>query len=158
MSGTRELMNMEKSEVHGGDTKTSVRVLECVVVTPEATALETPATFVVLPLFDGEIGIAPGHSPMIGRLGYGEMRITEGDQVRRFYVDGGFVQVSGNVVSVLTNRSIPASDLDGSAAQTSLDEACGRDSNTPELMTIRDRAVAQARAQIRVARRATSKS
>ena len=149
---------METSEIHGGDVKTSVRVLECVVVTPEATALETPATLVVLPLFDGEIGIAPGHSPMIGRLGYGEMRISEGDQVRRYYVDGGFVQVTGNVVSVLTNRAVPAADLDGAAAETALDEAHRRKSNSPELMAIRDRAVSQARAQIRMAGRSGSKS
>ena len=56
---------------HGGDITLAEKILECVVVTPEETALETPATFVALPLFDGEIGIAPGHSPMIGRLGYG---------------------------------------------------------------------------------------
>ncbi len=49
--------------------------LHCIVVTPEQTVLDEPADFVALPLFDGEIGIAPGHSPMIGRLGYGEMRI-----------------------------------------------------------------------------------
>ena len=46
--------------------------LNCVVVTPEETALEQTASFIVLPLFDGEIGIGPGHSPLIGRLGFGE--------------------------------------------------------------------------------------
>ena len=50
----------------------------CVVVTPEATVLDTPADFVALPLFDGECGVAPGHAPMIGRLGYGELRIGHG--------------------------------------------------------------------------------
>ena len=50
----------------------------------------------------------PGHSPLIGRLGYGEMRIRRGSDTERFYVDGGFVQVADNVVSVLTNRAVPA--------------------------------------------------
>ena len=49
--------------------------LTCVVVTPEQTALEQKADFVALPLYDGEIGIGANHSPLIGRLGYGEMRI-----------------------------------------------------------------------------------
>ena len=57
--------------------------LNCIVVTPEATALEAKADFVALPLYDGEIGSAGGHSPMIGRLGFGEMRLRTGGKVER---------------------------------------------------------------------------
>ncbi len=105
----------------GLDSLRGERVMMCIVVTPEATVRESPAQFVALPLFDGEIGIAPGHSPMIGRLGYGELRITEGGQTSRFYVNGGFVQVTGNVVSVLTNRAIPAEQLDAQSAAAQLE-------------------------------------
>jgi F-type H+-transporting ATPase subunit epsilon len=124
------------------------------VVTPEQTALETKAEFVALPLFDGEIGIAPGHSPLIGRLGYGEMRIKAGGSTLTYYVDGGFVQVEGNVVAVLTNRAVPAKNLDPAAAEKHLGEALERPANSPELLEIRDRLIAQARAQLRTARRA----
>lgn len=127
--------------------------LTCIVVTPEQTALETTTDFVALPLFDGEIGIAPNHSPLIGRLGYGEMRVKTGSGVSRYYLDGGFVQVADNVVSVLTNRAIPAEKLDATAAQKALEAAGKRPANTPELMALRDRSVAQARAQLRVAGR-----
>lgn len=126
--------------------------LLCVVVTPEQTALEQQCEFVAVPLFDGELGIAPGHSPLIGRLGFGEMRIKAGGQTTKLYIDGGFVQVADNVVSVLTNRAIPASKLSPQTAEAQLAAAAERPSNTPELMEIRDRAVAQARAQLRVAR------
>ena len=71
-----------------------------------------PAQFVALPLYDGELGVAPGHSPFIGRLGYGELRVRENGKTVRYYVDGGFVQVADNVVSVLTNSAIPAEKLD----------------------------------------------
>ena len=91
---------------------------------------------------------------MIGRLGYGEMRITEGSSVRRYYVDGGFVQVADNVVSVLTSRAVPLEELDAETAQSQLAEALSKPANSPELMAIRDRAVAQSRAQIRLASRA----
>ena len=91
--------------------------LTCIIVTPEETALEQEADFVALPLFDGEAGVAPGHSPLIGRLGFGEMRVRQGDTVERFYVDGGFVQVRGNVVSVLTNRATLAADVDADQAR-----------------------------------------
>lgn len=125
--------------------------LQLVVVTPETTVLDEAAEFVALPLFDGEIGIAPLHSPMIGRLGYGEMRITHSGQVARYYVDGGFVQVVNDVVSVLTGRAVPAGNINPSSATEQLAEARRRPSNTPELMALRDRAELQARAQLRVA-------
>ncbi|MGE0605575.1 MAG: ATP synthase F1 subunit epsilon [Pirellulales bacterium] len=126
--------------------------LRIVVVTPEATVRDEAADFVALPLYDGEIGIAPLHSPMIGRLGYGEMRIKHGQHEDRFYVDGGFAEVIDNVVSVLTNRAIPANELDAESAAVQLTTAQARPANTPELMAIRDRIVSQTRAQIRVAR------
>jgi F-type H+-transporting ATPase subunit epsilon len=128
--------------------------LTVTVVTPEQTALETQAEFVALPLFDGEIGIAPNHSPLIGRLGYGEMRIKSGAQTQTYYVDGGFVQVADNVVAVLTNRAVPAARVDAAAAEAQLQAATGRRANTPELFEIRDRQIAQARAQIRTSRHA----
>src|SRR6188508_3000597 len=118
--------------------------LTCTVVTPEQTALETKADFVALPLFDGEIGIAANHSPLIGRLGYGEMRIKSGGQTLVYYVDGGFVQVADNVVVVLTSRSLPAASLDAQAAELQLQSALARPAGTPELQEIRQRLVAQA--------------
>jgi F-type H+-transporting ATPase subunit epsilon len=128
-------------------------LLNCIVVTPEETALETKADFVVLPLYDGEIGLASGRAPLIGRLGFGEMRLRTGDKITRYYLDGGFVQVSGDVVSVLTNRAIPADQVDSEAARIQLQDGLKLSIATPELEAIRDRSLAQARAQIRVAAR-----
>ena len=128
--------------------------LNCIVVTPEQTAVEEKAEFVALPLYDGEIGIAPGHSPMIGRLGYGEMRIRRGGETSRYYVDGGFVQVADNVVSVLTNRAVPASQINLQAAAQQLEAARTKVASSEEALAIRDRQVFQARAQVRVAERA----
>lgn len=137
----------------GLDVTSGSRLVECLVVTPEETALQTPAQFIALPLFDGEIGIAPGRAPLIGRLGHGEMRVREGTKTLRYYVDGGFVEVNGDVVSVLTNRAVKAEDLDPEVAEAELEAARKKPANTLELMGIRDRAVAQSRGQLRVARR-----
>src|SRR3954447_26100929 len=127
--------------------------LTCTIVTPEQTALETKADFVALPLFDGEIGILANHSPLIGRLGYGEMRIKSGGQTTVYYVDGGFVQVADNVVAVLTNRAVPAKSVDAAAAEAQLQAALHMTANSPATLEFRDRQIAQARAQIRAARR-----
>lgn len=128
--------------------------INVVVVTPEATSIEQEADYVVVPLFDGEKGIAAGHSPMIGRLGYGELRLKSGGSVERFYVDGGFVQVEANVVSLMTGKIVPASEIDASVAEEQLREAATQRANSPELLDIRDRSIAQARAQVRIARKA----
>jgi len=128
--------------------------LKCIVVTPESTVLDEQIDFVALPLFDGEIGIAPGRSPMIGRLGYGELRLVTGGQSRHYYVDGGFVQVAGNVVSVLTNRAVSSSTLDAQVAAEQLAQARTRKANSEELFSTRDRLERQARAQMHLAARA----
>jgi F-type H+-transporting ATPase subunit epsilon len=132
---------------------TTSGALQCIIVTPEATALDTPATFVALPLFDGEAGVAPGRAPLIGRLGYGELRVRTGDATRRFYVDGGFVQVADNIVSVLTNRAVPADRLNPEAAFEQLRTAIARPAAGQEEMAIRERQISQARGQLRVASR-----
>lgn len=134
------------------DIATQSAVLRCIVVTPEQTVLDTSAEFVALPLFDGEVGIAPLHSPMIGRLGYGELRIRSEGAILRFYVDGGFVQVLDNVVSVLTNRAIPSEQVHVDAAGELLQSALARKASGEEEIAIRKRLIDQARAQLHVAR------
>lgn len=127
--------------------------LNVTVVTPEETVVETTASSIVLPLFDGEVGILPKHAPMIGRLGYGEMRITTGGEVESLYVDGGFVQVADNEVNVMTSRSMPLHKLDHEAAEKSLAESLNLASHGEEGIAARQKAVDQARAQIRLAKK-----
>ncbi len=126
--------------------------INCIVVTPEETALERDVDFVVVPLFDGELGIGAGHSPMIGRLGFGELRLGRSGS-ERYYVDGGFVQVEGNTVSVLTNSLKSADSIDGSAAQAILDECKTMPVTTEEELAAREAKVQQARAQLRLSER-----
>ncbi len=129
--------------------------MQVVVVTPEKTVLDTGADFVALPLFDGEIGIAPYHSPMIGRLGYGELRIRLADGTEStYYVDGGFVQIADNVISVLTNRALPSLQVEADKAEAQMAEAMKRPISTEEELAVRDRLVTQGRAQKQVAKRA----
>lgn len=128
--------------------------MQCILVTPEATLRDVEASFVVVTLFDGELGIAPGHAPLIGRLGCGEVRIEDGGGLERFYVEGGFVEVLDNVVSVLTPRAIPAAAIDTAVAREQLADAMAKPAHTLEQRDARDRAVAQSRAQLRVARHA----
>jgi F-type H+-transporting ATPase subunit epsilon len=127
--------------------------LNVIVVTPEETALEATTTFVALPLHDGEKGIGANHAPMIGKLGYGELRFEQDGKTVRFYVDGGFVQIADNVVSVITERAIPAAKLKEDEVKELLETASNQAANSDELLNAREKAVGQARAQLRVASR-----
>ena len=100
--------------------------LKCVVVTPEKAVLDEEATFIVVPMIDGELGVAEDRLPLIGRLGFGELRISKGNDIKHYYVDGGFVQVRGNVVSVLTAKAIPAKDINIAQAEEVLRSAQDR--------------------------------
>ena len=128
--------------------------LTCLVVTPEETALEAQADFIAVPLYDGELGIAPGHSPLIGRLGFGELRLRAAGATRRYFIDGGFVQVADNVVSILTSRAVPASAVNVPAAEAQLAESLRMPTHTDEAIAARDRAMSRARAQLHVASKA----
>jgi len=127
--------------------------LHCTIITPEGGVLDERAEMVVVTLYDGEMGIAPGHSPLVGRLGYGECRLRCEGELKRLYVDGGFVQVANNRVTLLTARAIPPEEIDQEAAHKQIEEALKRRGTSPEAMEIRDRLLAQARGQIRVAQR-----
>ena len=129
--------------------------MQCILVTPERTVRDEEADFVALTLFDGEIGIGPGHTPMIGRLGYGEMRIVRDKQTVRYYVEGGFVEVAEDVVSVLAGRAVPA-DGDRRGRGRGAASLCSGQAGPYAGAGGRRRRV-QAQAQLRVARRTVLK-
>jgi F-type H+-transporting ATPase subunit epsilon len=126
------------------------RELHCVIVTPEKALLDEAADLVVVPMFDGELGVLPGRAPLIGRLGYGELRMKRGTQTQRFFVDGGFVQVRANTVTVLTARAQRAEDIDVTAVSHALQAALAP-APTPQASEEQFKTQQRARAQLRVA-------
>ena len=125
--------------------------LQCVVVTPERTELDVKADSVTVPLFDGELGILKGHSPLVGRLGYGVLRIKSASGTQSYFVDGGFVQVTKDVVSVLTDRVAGIDTITKDAAEAALQAALDLPADKPDLMVVREKACTRARAMVRVA-------
>jgi F-type H+-transporting ATPase subunit epsilon len=78
-------------------------MLTVTVISPEAVLFEGETDSVVVPAFDGEVGILTGHAPMMTLLGKGTLRIGGGE--RRFAIEGGFLQVVDNQVRVVTERA-----------------------------------------------------
>lgn len=97
--------------------------LRLVLVTPERTLLDQPVKSLRFPLFDGQIGVLPGRAPLVGRLGTGELKFDTASGTERFFVDGGFVQIKGSVVTLLTNRALPIAAIDLQKARQELETA-----------------------------------
>jgi F-type H+-transporting ATPase subunit epsilon len=127
------------------------RELHCVVVTPEKAVLDEAADFVAVPMYDGELGVLPGRAPLVGRLGYGELRLRRGMEVRRFFVDGGFVEVRANNVTVLTSRAMRAEEIDTNAVSQALNAALAP-APTAQAHEEQLKSQQRARAQLRVSR------
>ena len=93
-------------------------------VTPETTLIDEPVDSVRVPLFDGEAGIYPGRAAMVGRLAAGELVVRRsGGSTDTWFVEGGFVQVAGENVAVLTGRAVKPEELDAAEAEAKLSEA-----------------------------------
>ena len=132
--------------------------VRCIIVTPETTVLDTRGRFVSLPLFDGLRGVGHGHAPFIGRLGAGEVRIVgeqggPADAVRRLFVEGGFVEVGHDAVTVITQRAVPAEKVDASAARAELEKISGSRATGDEAIDAKLKAEEAARALVRTATR-----
>ena len=74
------------------------------VISPEAALFEGEANSVVVPAYDGEVGILKDHAPLMTLLGKGTLRIGDGSSTRRFEIEGGFLQVEANNVRVVTEK------------------------------------------------------
>lgn len=124
--------------------------VKCVVVTPESTVFDEEVDDLVLPMFDGELGVLPGRAAMIGRLGYGRLKLHEGGKLSKsYFIDGGFVQVEDNVVSLLTARALELSQIDTQQAQKDLAAALEMPSSNEHERQVREAATMRARGMIR---------
>ena len=74
-------------------------------ISPDRSVYDGDATAVVVPAYDGLVGVLPGHAPFVALLGTGEMTVNQGGGVHRYQVAGGFVQVAADVVRVVTERA-----------------------------------------------------
>jgi F-type H+-transporting ATPase subunit epsilon len=87
------------------------------VVSAEASIFSGDAKFVALPGEAGELGILPGHIPLITRINPGAVRIEKADGGEEFvFVAGGILEVQPNHITVLSDTAIRGKDLDEAKA------------------------------------------
>ncbi|MBC7930660.1 MAG: F0F1 ATP synthase subunit epsilon [Rubrivivax sp.] len=97
--------------------------LQLDVITPERRLLSEQVDAVTVPGLGGELGILPGHTPLISQLQTGVLSYTRGGETRRLLVSGGFVEVNDDRVSVLTDLAELPGEIDAARARTERDEA-----------------------------------
>lgn len=81
--------------------------LRVAVISPERTLYDGEADMVVVPAWDGELGVLRGHAPLLALLGSGRLRVRAADSEHAFDISGGFLQVANDVVTVLSEQASP---------------------------------------------------
>ncbi len=97
--------------------------LQLDVITPERRLLSEQADAVTVPGLGGELGILPGHTPLISQLQTGVLSYTQGPTTRRLLVSGGFIEVNNDRVSVLADLAEFPEEVDAARARLERDEA-----------------------------------
>jgi len=93
------------------------------IVTPEARVYSDTVDNVVIPTVEGEIGILPGHLPLLSQVADGELRVTKGGVTEGLVVGDGFVQIQGDKVSILAEHAIEESSIDENVVEKAMQRA-----------------------------------
>ena len=93
------------------------------IVTPEARVYSDTIDTVVIPTTSGEVGILPGHIPLLTQIEHGELRVTKNGQTVWLAVSGGFAEVEGDKVHVLAEHAITEEKIDEHAVEAALKRA-----------------------------------
>jgi F-type H+-transporting ATPase subunit epsilon len=92
------------------------------IVTPEGRVYSDTVDTVVLPTTQGEVGILPGHIPLLTQLEDGELRVQKGNTIESLACGRGFAEISGDKISVLAEQAINVAAIDEAAVE----KACRR--------------------------------
>lgn len=143
------------------------KTFQCRLVTPTQQLLSEAVTYASIPAWDGLFGVLPGRAPILAKLGTGELTVefpgSGGKGGRRSYaIDGGFVQMSGNVLSILAERAVPSEQLTEGEVETEVRtaEAASLPADAKDKRVAQDRLTRErnwARTRLRVARAAKGK-
>jgi F-type H+-transporting ATPase subunit epsilon len=87
-------------------------------VSPERLLMSDDVDAVEIPGTEGDMGILPGHAPVLSTLRPGVVTVTRGGKSERIFVRGGFAEVNPQGLTVLAEVAIPVAELDaGKIAQ-----------------------------------------
>lgn len=120
--------------------------LTCSLITPEQEVFEKEATYVDLPAHDGQMGFQANRAPLLVKLGYGLLTVKSAEGETKMMVGGGFAQMKGDKLAILTDEAKGLDELDAAGADKALAEALALPSGSPTEQERKAREVARARA------------
>jgi F-type H+-transporting ATPase subunit epsilon len=98
--------------------------MHCDIVSAEKSIFSGLVEMVVAAGSLGDLGIAPGHAPLLTALIPGPVKlILQNGEEEVFYVSGGFLEVQRGIVTLLSDTALRAADLDEAAAQQAVEDA-----------------------------------
>ncbi|HAT29117.1 MAG TPA: F0F1 ATP synthase subunit epsilon [Gammaproteobacteria bacterium] len=98
--------------------------MHCDIVSAEKSIFSGLVEMVVAAGSLGDLGIAPGHAPLLTALIPGPVKLVlSGGEEEVFYVSGGFLEVQRGVVTLLADTALRADDLDEASAISAMDDA-----------------------------------
>jgi F-type H+-transporting ATPase subunit epsilon len=98
--------------------------VHCDIVSAEESVFSGLVELVVVAGTEGDLGIAPGHTPLMTGIQPGPVRIIrQGGEEEVFFISGGYIEVQPNHVTVLSDSAIRADDMDEAAALEAQKEA-----------------------------------
>jgi len=87
------------------------------IVTPEARVYSDTVDTVVIPTTSGEVGILPGHIPLLTQVEAGELRVTKNGKDETLIIGEGFAEIENDRVSILAENAITEESIDEHAAE-----------------------------------------
>lgn len=94
------------------------------VITPESVAFKKEVDFIAAPAIDGQVGILPGHAPLLTPLGLGELRLVTDGQTHSLAITGGFLEVKpGSEVAIFAETAEMAEEIDIEKEKIKAEEA-----------------------------------
>ncbi len=85
--------------------------INCSILTPDRVLYEGQVHFAVVQAYDGEVGFLYNHAPFVSELGVGEIRLRTGDITEYLVVEGGFVEMRENHLTLLAENALKQADL-----------------------------------------------
>ena len=79
--------------------------ITCSLITPEQEVFEKEASYIDLPAHDGQMGFMANRAPLLVKLGTGLLTVTGGEGVTKMKISGGFAQMKGNTLAILTDKA-----------------------------------------------------
>lgn len=97
--------------------------IRCEIVSQDRLVYEGDADIVMVPGSLGEMGILPGHAPLLSSLEMGVIRVKTGESEEIFTVTGGFIEVQPDIVTIMADAAENVEDIDIDRAEEAMKRA-----------------------------------